>query len=172
MKAFAGPAALLAVLFSALSAPAQEPTVPVPAPIVTAKSVFLSNAGADAGLFPEPFSGDPSRGYRQFYTALEAAHLYQVVNDPSQADLVLELSLSAPNGPSNANKVKGASDPLPQFRLVVYDRRTHVVLWTLTQAIDIAYLQKTHDRNFDQALTTLLAQFAALRGVPPPPATP
>ena len=31
----------------------------------------------------------------------------------------------APYGPSNADKQKGASDPLPMFRLVIYDIKTH-----------------------------------------------
>jgi hypothetical protein len=65
---------------------------------------------------------------------------------------VLELQLSAPNGPTNANKQKGASDPLPMFRPVIWDRTTHYVLWALTESKDPANLQKTHDRNFDDAI--------------------
>jgi hypothetical protein len=67
--------------------------------------------------------------------------------------------------------VKGASDPLPQFRLVVYDAKTHYVLWAFTATIEIAFLQKTHDHNFDEALTSILSQFEALSGKQPP-ATP
>jgi hypothetical protein len=79
-----------------------------------------------------------------------------------EADLVLELQLTAPNGPANANKVKGASDPLPMFRLVVFDRKTHYVLWAVTESIDVAYVQKTHDRNFDDALTLLVTDLQNL----------
>ncbi len=43
----------------------QEPMVPTTAPVpqalMKAKKIFLSNAGADSGLFPHPFSGDPDR---------------------------------------------------------------------------------------------------------------
>jgi hypothetical protein len=39
--------------------------------------------------------------------------------------LVLELLLMAPYGRSNADKQKGASDPLPMFWLVIYDIKTH-----------------------------------------------
>lgn len=42
------------------------------------------------------------------------------------------------------------------FRLVIFDRKTHYVLWTLTESIDWAVLQKTHDRNFDTAVMALL----------------
>ena len=58
----------------------------------------MSNAGADSGLFPEPFSGDPNRPYSEFYAALKAAGQFALVDDPGQANLVLELRLVAPNG--------------------------------------------------------------------------
>jgi hypothetical protein len=144
--------------------PAQPGSAPVPPAIVSAKKIFLSNAGGDSGLFPSPFSGDPNRAYNQFYAALEASGHYELVSDPSNADLVLELQLTAPNGPSKGSKVNGASDPVPMMRLVVYDRATHYVLWAFTQSIEIAFLQKTHDRNFDNALTAILMEFEALSG--------
>jgi hypothetical protein len=80
----------------------------------------------------------------------------QLVSTPGEADLVFELQLTAPNGPQNANKQNGASDPLPMFRLVIYDRATHYVLWALTESIEAALVQKTHDHNFDQALAELV----------------
>ena len=129
---------------------------PVPALLVTAKKVFISNAGADSGLFPHPFSGDPDRAYNQFYADVSSWGRYQLVTSPGEADLVFELQLSAPNGPSNADKSKGASDPLPMFRLVIYDRPTHYVLWALTESIAPAEKQKTHDHNFDEALAELV----------------
>ena len=143
---------------------------PVPPAIATAKTVFLSNAGADSGLFPQPFSGDTSRAYAEFYSALQSSGAFQLVSDPSQADLVLELQLMAPYGPTNANKQNGAADPRPMFRLTVFDRKTHYVLWTVTQSVSVALLQKTHDRNFDDALTAVLDQFLAVAGKPPTPA--
>jgi len=50
------------------------------------------------------------------------------------------------------------------FRLVVYDRKTHYTLWAFTQSIQIALLQKTHDHNFDDALTGIVAEFEAIAG--------
>lgn len=160
--------ALCAALFSAAFALAQEPgatqPVPVPPAIRAATKIFVSNAGADSGLFPSPFSGDPNRGYNQLYAGLKANGQYQLVDDPSGADLVLELQVTAPNGPSNGSKVNGASNPVPMLRLVVYDRKTHYILWAFTQSIDVAFLQKTHDRNFDEALTAILLEFESLSG--------
>lgn len=143
---------------------AQSSGIQVPPGISSAKTLFISNAGADSGLFPSPFTGDPSRGYMQLYSALQRSGFYQLVSDPSEADLVLELKLSAPYGPANPNKAQGASDPRPMFTLTVFDRKTHYALWTLTRSIDLAILQKTHDRNFDEALAAIVSQFEALSG--------
>jgi hypothetical protein len=148
------------VVLSGVVADAQQPAppgaAPVPPLLLNAKKIFIANAGADSGLFPHPFSGDPDRAYNEFYADVESWGRYQVVGAPGQADLVFELQLTAPNGPSNANKQNGASDPLPMFRLVIYDRPTHYVLWALTESIAPAALQKTHDHNFDEALSTLV----------------
>ncbi len=152
-------------LFAQQSVP--SPAAPVPSAILSATRVFISNAGADAGLFPSPFSDTPDRGYNQFYAAIKNQGSYQLVNDPSQADLVLELRLTAPYGPSEPSKQKGASDPLPMFRLVVYDAKTHYILWAFTRAIDVAYLQKSHDRNFDNALSDIVHDFLTLAGKSP-----
>ena len=149
--------------------PAYTKAGPVPPAIAAGKTLFLANAGADSGLFPEPFTGDEGRGYTEFYAALKASGAYTLVGDPSQADLVLELRLNAPYGPSNPNKPKGTADPLPQFRLIIYDRKTHFVLWTITQSIDEAYMQKNHDKNFDQALAAILLQFLQIAGKAPAP---
>jgi hypothetical protein len=153
---------LWAVCVGAQAADAQG--APVPASIFTAKKIFISNAGADSGLFPHPFSGGEERAYNQFYAAIEGWGRYEIVGDPAEAELVFELQLNAPNGPANANKAKGASDPLPMFRLVIFDGKTHYVLWALTESIDEALVQKTHDRNFDDALSALVLDLKSLHG--------
>jgi hypothetical protein len=104
----------------------------------------------------DPFTGGQDRAYNQFYSDLERWGHYEIVSDPQQADLVFELQLTAPLGPAEASKQKGASDPWPMLRLVIFDRKTHYVLWALTESIEPANLQKTHDHNFDEALATLI----------------
>ncbi|MGC2637293.1 MAG: hypothetical protein WA294_08930 [Acidobacteriaceae bacterium] len=164
-----------AVLFSASFAPllsgasalaqAAWPAAPVPPALTHAKNLFVSNAGADAGLFPQTFSGDQSRGYNELYGTLEQSGKYQLVGDSSQADLVLELRLEAPPGRNVATvKAGNLADPLPQFRLVVYDAKNHYVLWALTSEIEFAYSRKNHDRNFDQSLSNLLHAFEQVSG--------
>ncbi|HMD08143.1 MAG TPA: hypothetical protein VKH63_11445 [Candidatus Acidoferrum sp.] len=159
-------ALLFAVATGAQAPPPPLSLAPVPPTLLNAKTVFVSNAGADSGLFPHPFSGDPDRPYNQFYAAMQSWGRYQLVADPSEADVVFELQLIAPPGPSSGNKVNGASDPVPMFRLVIYDRKTHYVLWALTESIPIAVLQKTHDNNFDGALSALTADLKRVTSAP------
>ena len=53
------------------------------------------------------------------------------------------------------------------FRLVIYNAGNHFVLWALTETIDPANLQKTHDHNFDEAVRAILTDFEALSGKVP-----
>ena len=164
---------LAALALFATIALAQQPVPgfpPAPPALAAAKTVFVSNAGADAGLFPQPFSGDPNRAYAEFYNSLKSSGAFTIVDDPSEADVVLELQLTAPDGPTNANKQNGAADPRPMFRLTILDQKTHYILWTITQSVAVAYLQKTHDHNFDEALTAVLNQLLAVTGRAPAPA--
>jgi hypothetical protein len=67
---------LCAALLVASAASSQQVTpvsaAPVPSAILAGKSIFVSNAGGDSGLFPSPFTGDPSRGYNQLYAGLKS----------------------------------------------------------------------------------------------------
>jgi hypothetical protein len=164
--AFSVCAVLLAVAARAQT-PASDPAAPVPPALQGAKRLFISNAGSDSGLFPEPFTGDPNRPYTEFYNALKATGQYQLVGDPAQADVVLELRLLAPNGPQRPDKMNGASDPLPMLRLVVYDRASHYVLWAITESVDWAILQKSHDGNLDNAIEATVTDFERVSGVAP-----
>ncbi len=68
---------------------------PVPPAIFSAKKIFISNAGADSGLFPQPFTGSPDRAYNRFLrSGLQLGNL-RLVDDPAEADLILELQLFA-----------------------------------------------------------------------------
>jgi hypothetical protein len=159
---------LLGVMAEAQQTPSTIAAAPVPPALYAAKKVFLSNAGSDSGLFPHPFSGMPDRAYHQFYVDVKGMGRFELVDEPAEADLVLELQLTAPNGPKDADKQKGTSDPLPMFRLVVWDRKTHYVLWALTESVDRANLQKTHDKNFDDAIAALVNDLKKVTSSPQP----
>jgi hypothetical protein len=148
-----------------------SPAGPVPPALINARSVFVSNSGSDRDLFPGVYSqgrqipyfysGDDSRPYSEFYSALAATRDYQLAADPSQADLVLEVQLRGH---------LGSAGPVAELRLIVYSRPTHYVLWTITQTIEPAALQKNRDKNFDEAITNLINQFLEVAGKLPVPA--
>jgi hypothetical protein len=168
-KKIALTAACVLTTFATAQAPA-APHAPIPQTILSARKLFIANGGADAGLFPSPFSGSTTRGYDQFYAALSGMSQYDLVASPAEADLVLEFVIQAPLGPANPNKQKGASDPLPTVSVKIYDRPTHYVLWAFSEEVDVALLQKTHDRNLDEAIIRLAQDFQSLTR--PPSATP
>ncbi len=136
---------------------------PIPPALTTAKTVFVSNAGGDSGLFTEPFflsreyfSGDSSRAYTEFFAALQSTRKFTLVADPSQADLVAQISV-----------ITGRSldfDYLPTFRLVIYDAKTRYILWTINRSIKPANLRHTADKNFDEALHDTLHRFLQITG--------
>src|ERR1700679_2922445 len=95
--------------------PVAPPPVSVPPALLKAQTVFISNAGADSGLFPSPFSGDPDRAYQQFYAAIQSWQRYRLVADPAQADLVLELRLTDALSTQSQLMPTGASDVLPML---------------------------------------------------------
>lgn len=135
-----------AALIWTSAACAQQPvaTAPVPQSILSAKTIFVSNNGDASGLF----SGGADNLYNEFYASLQAAGNFQLVDDPSQADLVLE-----PHFIDQAD-----------VRLVIYDRKTHFTLWTLKQAVGTFGLQKTRDRKFVAGVAALVQQFEQLAG--------
>lgn len=73
------------------------PPGPVPTPIITAKKVFIANAGGDEPWDSEAqFSGGPERAYDEFYAAMKNWGRYQLVNAPGDADLWFEIAFATP----------------------------------------------------------------------------
>jgi hypothetical protein len=143
-----------AALLSAVAARAQQPATtqdgPVPPTILAAKKIFVSNPGAASVLY----SGGPNRAYSELYAVLKSTGQFEMVGDPSDADLVLEPQIIESEGN-------------PGFRLVIYDRKTHYALWALFEQIKLANARKKSDRNFDSALSALVVDFKTLAGKAP-----
>ncbi len=139
---------------------------PLPSQILTAKKVFISNAG---GEWPRGnWSGDSVRTYNQFFAAIKNWGKYDIVLAPSDADLVLQISFAEPIadlnvfGPSGG-ATTGSSTKDPQFRLVLLDPKTNVLLWTFTEHLQpMTGLKKSRDRAFDETLTALVSDLKTL----------
>jgi hypothetical protein len=153
------------LVIAIISAEAQQQALadkpaPVPTQILTAKKVFISNAGAewDARIW----TGDSARTYNEFYAAIQEWGRYELVSAPGDADLILQISFAQPLGdvnvfgPSGGSTI-GSSAKDPQFRLVLLDPKTHVVLWAFTEHLQPgAGLKKARDRVFDETLSAVV----------------
>src|ERR1700760_3510085 len=75
------------LLFLGVSLHAQAPeppAAPLPSALANAHKVFIGNAG-------DQENADCLRTYNVFYAGVQNLHRFELVGDPNQADLVLEL---------------------------------------------------------------------------------
>jgi hypothetical protein len=144
---------------------------PLPAQILSAKKVFVSYAGGDSPAYK--YGGGTDRTYNEFYAGMKSSTRFDLVGAPADADLVLEIGFTCPisdvSVTGGAFVSEGSSDD-PQFRLVILDPKTHVVLWTFIEHVPSALLQGSRDKNFDQALAAIVEDIKNLAS--PPAAAP
>lgn len=144
------------------SVPLAAQTAPVPAQILTANKVFISNAGVDGTSLAIFFNrGDANRPYSRFYAAMKSWGRFELVGAPSDAELVFEVRFTAQL--AGAAGTPGPPILHPQFELTILDARTHFILWTLAEPVE-AWWQREH--WFDQAITNLLDGVKSLAGGP------
>ena len=140
--------------------PTRTAVAPVPAQIIAAKKVFISNGGVDtAVLAATKRAGEPDQGYNQFYAAMKAWGRYELAATPADADLVFEIRFAAPT--SDCQKVTTYE---PQFGLTIMDAKTHFTLWTLTEPVQGAFRKATWNRNVNQGVADLIDDIRQLAG--------
>lgn len=130
--------------------PNPAPVAPIPPQISAAKKAFISNAGGDKRWFDDPiFTGGPQRAYNEFYGAIKAAGLYELVGTPSEADLVLEIRMFVPRieGDESGRDFLSRTPYDPQFRLIIRDPKSNTLLWAFTEHVQWALLQGNRDKN-------------------------
>jgi hypothetical protein len=141
-------------------APEPDPAAtPLPSALTSGTKIFLGNAG-------DQENADCLRAYNVFYQGVGAIGRYQMVLDPAAADLVLELHYEIDLGQSIASNDSRRS--VRQFRVVIIDPHTHTVLWSLTERTNYATFQKNRNKNLDETVSTLVADFASLTSAQPP----
>ena len=124
-----------AILLSPIQAGAKNkkkdvPVAPVPAVIVNAKKIFLSNGGGS------------NLAYDAFYSKMKEWGRYEIVGSPEEADLIVDLSYrvenkgtrvwSTENTDNYTTHVYGGEITDPQLILTIYDARTKNSLWSET----------------------------------------
>ena len=137
---------------------------PVPAQIISAKKVFISNLGGGCSPFGQSeFSGGPDRPYNEFYSAMKSWGRFELEAAPADAELDVEVSFPCPA--ARANSAFGptyGTDNDPQLSLVIRDVKTRLVLWGLTEHIETAALVSNRDKNFERAMGTLVDRLKRL----------
>jgi len=160
-----GAALSVALASLPLLAADKDPTpvpAPVPTQVLTARKVFISNAGADGNAFAIlQRAGDAEEPYNQFYAAVKSSGKFEIVGTPSDADLVLEIRFSAQL--SSTGKVDTYQ---PLVTLTILDSKTHFILWTITEPVESAILAKTWGKNFDHGIASLVRDLTSLAAQP------
>lgn len=125
-----------------------HPNAPVPAQILSAKRIFISNASGESIMPP----GTNDLAYNEFYAAMKSWGRYEIVASPADADLVFEIRFVLALGAPINNSAGGDFE----FRAVILDPKTHVVLWAFSESVPQA-ANKTKSRQlFDQAMLTMV----------------
>jgi hypothetical protein len=153
----------LAMISSAVMQ-AQIPATPLPSQILTAKKVFIANAGGLLDL--KMVSGDSKRDYNQFYASIQTWGHYQLVGSPAEADLVLQISIVY-----IPRQIGSDITPFPSFRLALLDPKTSIALWVMDEfLVDKPGLsmirEKNRDKAFDDVIAKLVGNLKALTAAP------
>lgn len=142
---------LLALLIVPLSSHASDkhrkdvPEAPLPASIISAKKVFLTNAG-----------GSPL-AYDEFYSQMKSWGRFEIVGSPSAADVVIELRYFVEDDgtrvSSFTNTYTGQTQVIsrrvvdPQLSVNIYDAKTKDLLWSVTDHRRLARREKNREKE-------------------------
>jgi hypothetical protein len=140
--------AILTIPMLTAEQPPAAPPAPLPAQIIAAKKVFVSNGGEDQWLDFDP-KHDPTLTYNEFYADMKSWGKYELVSSPADADVVFEIRLAS-------------RDATLQLRLLILDPKTHVALWPLNQVAKGANRDATARKNFDEAMNALVESLKKL----------
>jgi hypothetical protein len=107
--------------------------------------------------------------YDDFYTAMKTWGRFELVNTPSDADVVVQISFSIALGGGcviKGDTVGAGYDP--QLRLLISDPKTNIALWGKIEHLPIALLKSNRDKNLNEAMKTFIDDLKALTTAPKP----
>ena len=151
-------------MFCALTCPAQTkqanapPAAPVPDQITSARKIFISNGGENCSD-PDRLAGTPNITFNQFYAGMKTWGRYQIVSRPADADLVFEITFECPLSLGPASQANAYDS---RVRLHILDPKTDVILWTITEHAEEAYLKKTKETNLVSAVSAVVTALKTL----------
>ncbi len=119
------------------------PSAPIPAQVLAARRIFISNGGDDDWTIPHQIHA-PNLTYNMFYGDIKSWGKYELVSSPADADVVFEIrSYDSPQAGL-------------QVHLSIVDPKTHITLWSLTQEVGGASRIATIRKNFGEAMNSLV----------------
>jgi len=169
MRRLAVSLVLAAILCSPSQAGAQGkkkvvPVAPLPAVIVNAKKIFLSNGGGS------------NLAYDAFYSKMKDWGKYQIVGSPEEADLIVELAYrvedkgtrvwSSTNTYNNTTQVHSSQITDPQLILTIYDSKTKTSLWSETDHRRLAARQKNREKEMANSAQRLVDDLKTRTNIP------
>ena len=163
---FAVTLAITAADVSSAQQPVSPPPAPVPGGIFSARKIFISNATGEIPMPPETLD----LAYNEFYAAVKSWGRYDVVADPSDADLVFELRFHYSVGPTGVFQGSGGSTEDFQLRVSILDSRTRTILWALSKSIPQSKNKMKSRQFFDQTMAALVDSLEKLASQPAPTA--
>jgi hypothetical protein len=120
------------------------PVAPLPAVIVNAKKVFLSNGGGS------------SIAYDAFYSEMKEWSRYKIVSSPEESDLIVELSYRVEDSTRVWNstntyyittQVHSKEIADPQLLLTIFDAKMKNCLWSKTDHRGFAKREKNREKE-------------------------
>jgi hypothetical protein len=119
------------------------PAAPVPAQILSARKVFISNGGTQLITW---LGGGPERPYNQLYASMKDWGRYELVSTPADADLVFEIRATF----AVDNDIGSRAIAEGEVVLTILDPKTHITLWTWVKP------DGRNDKDFNQAMGSLM----------------
>ncbi len=140
------------------------PTAPLPAIVVTAKTVFLTNGGGS------------NLAYDSFYAEMKSWGKYQIAGSPEEADLIIELAYrvekagtrvwSSTNTYDGSTQVHSAQIVDPQLMLIIYDAKSKQSLWSAVDHRRLARLEKNREKETIKSAERLVNELRTRAALP------
>jgi len=165
---------LFCLLLSLSTASARDrktiPPAPLPEQLINAKKVFLANGGGS------------DLAYDAFYSGMQKWGKYEIVGSPEAADIVIELGYkvvnggtrvwSATNSYTGATQVGSVQIQDPQIVMTIFDTKTRLSLWSITDHTRLARLEKNREKEIinsaERIVETLKERLTSPQGQPRP----
>lgn len=140
------------------------PPAPLPAVIVNARKVFLTNGGGS------------DLAYDAFYSEMKRWGKYQIVGSPDEADLIIELAYrvehggtrvwSSTNTYDGTTQVHSAQIVDPQLVLTIYDAKSKNSLWSTIDHRRLARRQKNREKETIKSAERMVEELKTRVNIP------